>query len=126
MIYGIGTDIVEVTRIEESLARFGDGFAKRILNAREFDEFTQSGMQARFLSKRFAAKEAFAKALGTGIRGAASFGNIGIAHDDLGKPVFDLAPVLLQLLADKQISSQHLSVSDEKNLATAFVVLEKA
>lgn len=126
MIYGIGTDIVEVSRIEDSLARFGDTFARRILNAREFEEFLQSSTQARFLSKRFAAKEAFAKALGTGIRGAASFANIGVAHDELGKPIFDLAPVLRGLLTDKKIACQHLSVSDEKNLAAAFVVLEKA
>lgn len=126
MIYGIGTDIVEVARIEESLARFGDAFARRVLNLREFDEFAQSSTQARFLSKRFAAKEAFAKALGTGIRGAASFSNIGVTHDALGKPVFDLAPALLELLAAKNIACQHLSLSDEKNLAAAFVVLEKA
>lgn len=125
MIFGIGTDIVEVARIEDALARFGDAFAARILNAREFEDYAQSMTKARFLAKRFAAKEAFAKALGTGIRGVASFANIGVTHDKLGKPVFELAPELLALLGDKGIGSQHLSVSDEKNLAAAFVVLEK-
>jgi holo-[acyl-carrier protein] synthase len=124
MIYGIGTDIVEVSRIEESLARFGGAFARRILNDREWQGFEQSRTKARFLAKRFAAKEAFAKALGTGLRAPATFQNIGIAHDDLGKPVFDLAPELQNLLEQCSIRYQHLSISDEKALAVAFVVLE--
>lgn len=125
MIYGIGTDIVEVSRIEHSLARFGDAFAQRILNEREWLSFEQSLTQARFLAKRFAAKEAFAKALGTGLRAPATFQNIGITHDDLGKPVLDLAAELQAFLLKKGIGYQHLSISDEKVLAVAFVVLEK-
>ena len=125
MIYGIGTDIVEVVRIEESLHRFGDVFAQRILNDVEWVEYQASHVKARFLAKRFAAKEAFAKALGTGIRGAASFGNIGVGHDALGKPELQLAPVLQQWLEEKGVSRLHLSISDEKMLAAAFVVLEK-
>lgn len=124
MIYGIGTDIVEVSRIEESLARFGNAFARRILSEREMQEFTQSHTQARFLAKRFAAKEAFAKALGTGIRAPATFENIAVAHDDLGKPVLDIAPDLQSTLDAKGIRFMHLSISDEKSLAAAFVVLE--
>ncbi|MCX7628213.1 MAG: holo-ACP synthase [Methylophilaceae bacterium] len=124
MIYGIGTDIVEVARIEEALARFGEAFAQRILNEREWQAFEQSSTRARFLAKRFAAKEAFAKAFGSGLRGVVSFQNIGVAHDDLGKPVLDLAPVLQQLLDQHGIRFQHLSISDEKALAVAFVVLE--
>lgn len=126
MIYGIGTDIVEVSRIEESLARFGDAFAQRILTEQEWLSFQQSKTQARFLAKRFAAKEAFAKALGTGLREPATFQNIGVAHDDLGKPVLDLAQALQTFLDKKGIVQQHLSISDEKALAAAFVVLEKA
>jgi holo-[acyl-carrier protein] synthase len=125
-IYGIGTDIVEVSRIELSLQRYGDSFAKRILNEREWLSYAQSQTQARFLAKRFAAKEAFAKALGTGLRAPATFQNIGIAHDDLGKPVLDLAPELEAFLNGKGITYQHLSISDEKALAAAFVVLEKS
>jgi holo-[acyl-carrier protein] synthase len=126
MIFGIGTDIVEVARIEDSLARFGDAFAQRILTEQEWLSFQQSKTQARFLAKRFAAKEAFAKALGTGLRDPATFQNIGVAHDDLGKPVLDLSPVLQTFLDKKGIVQQHLSISDEKALAAAFVVLEKA
>ena len=68
MIYGIGTDIVEVSRIEESLTRFGNAFAQRILTEGEYLEFELSQVKGRFLAKRFAAKEAFGKALGTGLR----------------------------------------------------------
>lgn len=125
MIYGIGTDIVEVSRIEDSLARFGDAFAMRILNEREYLEYQQSNTRARFLAKRFAAKEAFAKALGTGIRPPATFENIGIDHDDLGRPMLDIALDLQQFLKEKGIACLHLSISDEKALAVAFVVLEK-
>ena len=126
MIYGIGTDIVEVSRIEDSLARFGDAFAQRILNEREWLAYSQSQTQARFLAKRFAAKEAFAKALGTGLRAPATFQNIEVVHDDLGKPMLNLAPELQALLDKQSIRHAHLSVSDEKALAAAFVVLEKA
>ncbi len=124
MIYGIGTDIVEVSRIEQALSRHGAAFAKRILTETEFAEFQQSHTQARFLAKRFAAKEAFAKALGTGVRAPATMQSIGISHDTLGKPLFVLAPVLQALVAEKNISQQHVSISDEKALAVAFVVLE--
>ncbi|HEY3326461.1 MAG TPA: holo-ACP synthase [Novimethylophilus sp.] len=124
MIYGIGTDIVEVSRIEDALARFGEAFAQRILNYREWMAFEQSHTKPRFLAKRFAAKEAFAKALGTGLRAPATLQNIGVTHDDLGKPMLDLAPELQALLDRRGIHCQHLTISDEKALAVAFVVLE--
>jgi len=124
MIYGIGTDIVEVVRIEESIAQFGDDFAKRILTESEFASYLASNVKARFLSKRFAAKEAFSKALGTGLRAPATFQNIAVDHDVLGKPMLVLAPVLQALLEEKNISKTHISISDEKNLAASFVVLE--
>lgn len=124
MIHGIGTDIVEVSRIEEALAQHGEGFARRILTATEFAEFQLTQVKARFLAKRFAAKEAFAKALGTGVRAPATLQNIGVSHDALGKPVLVLAPVLQAVVEQKQISRMHLSISDEKALAAAFVVLE--
>ena len=124
MIYGIGTDIVEVSRIEASINQFGDDFAKRILAASELQSYQDSQIKARFLAKRFAAKEAFSKALGTGLRAPATFQNIAVAHDDLGKPVLLLANELQSLLDSKSITQTHISISDEKNLAAAFVVLE--
>lgn len=124
MIHGIGTDIVEVSRIEDSLARFGKAFALRLLTEQEWLAFEQSKTPARFLAKRFAAKEAFAKALGTGLRAPATLQNIAVAHDDLGKPVLDLSPELQAVLDSRGIRAMHLSISDEKALAVAFVVLE--
>ena len=124
MIFGIGTDIVEVTRIETSIAQFGDDFAKRILATSEFASYQQSQIKARFLAKRFAAKEAFSKALGTGLRAPATFQNIAVSHDDLGKPILILAAELQYFLNSKNIMQTHISISDEKNLAAAFVVLE--
>lgn len=124
MIHGIGTDIVEVSRIEDALTRFGEAFAQRILTEREWLAFEQSQTRARFLAKRFAAKEAFAKALGTGLRAPATMQNIGVTHDDLGKPVLDLSLELQSVLDQRGIRATHLSISDEKALAVAFVVLE--
>lgn len=124
MIFGIGTDIVEVARIEASIGQFGDDFAKRILAESELVSYAESHIKARFLAKRFAAKEAFSKALGTGLRVPATFQNIAVSHDKLGKPILVLAPELQVLLDSKQITQMHISISDEKNLATAFVILE--
>ncbi len=124
MIFGIGTDIVEVARIKASIAEFGDAFAQRILAESELASYHNSHIKARFLAKRFAAKEAFSKALGTGLRAPATLQNIAVAHDDLGKPVLLLAPELQTFLLTKSITQTHISISDEKNLAAAFVVLE--
>lgn len=124
MIYGIGTDIVEVERIEASLTQFGDAFAKRILADSEWADYESSHIKARFLAKRFAAKEAFAKALGTGIRGEVSFRNIAVTHDALGRPLLQLTENLQAFLNQSHIRASHISISDEKNLAVAFVVLE--
>ncbi|MBU0593320.1 MAG: holo-ACP synthase [Gammaproteobacteria bacterium] len=125
MIFGIGTDIVSTSRIAAVWERHGEDFARRILAPQEWAGFIEAGQPARFLAKRFAAKEAFAKALGTGIRAPATWHNIRVTHDDLGKPVLDFDPELAALLARHTICSHHLSISDEKELAAAFVILEK-
>ncbi|MEI8362261.1 MAG: holo-ACP synthase [Betaproteobacteria bacterium] len=124
MIFGIGTDIVEVSRIQASITQFGDDFSRRILADSEIESYKQSHIKARFLAKRFAAKEAFSKALGTGLRAPATFQNIAVSHDELGKPILVLAPELQALVDSKNITQTHISISDEKNLAAAFVVLE--
>ena len=126
MIYGIGTDIVAVGRIARLETKFGLDFAERILSPEELLEFPQAADSAAYLAKRFAAKEAFAKAVGTGIRGAVSFRNIGIGHDALGKPELFFAPALSQWLAEQGIGRVHLSLSDEKELVSAFVIAEQA
>lgn len=124
MIYGIGTDIVEVSRIEASVEKFGNDFASRILADSEMQSYLDSHIKPRFLAKRFAAKEAFSKALGTGLREPATFQNIAVSHDALGKPILVLAKELQDFLNTKNIQHMHISISDEKSLAAAFVVLE--
>lgn len=124
MIFGIGTDIVEVSRIGASIEEFGDAFAKRILADSELASYQQSQTKARFLAKRFAAKEAFSKALGTGLRAPATFQNIAVSHDSLGKPILVFAQDLQAFMQARNIMNTHISISDEKNLAAAFVVLE--
>jgi holo-[acyl-carrier protein] synthase len=79
-----------------------------------------------FLSKRFAAKEALSKAFGTGLRYPVSLNHIGITHDERGKPCFEFHPDLNELVKNKGITNHHLSISDELNLACAFVILEKS
>ena len=124
MIHGIGNDIVEYARIESMWARYGLRFARRVLSERELPGFTSGPCAARFLAKRFAAKEAFAKAVGSGLREPVSLRRISITHDDLGKPVLQFDEVLRAHLAQLGISGHHLSISDERNMIVAFVVLE--
>jgi len=125
LIFGIGTDIVSIHRIAAAWARHGESFARRILAPQEWTDFAKATQPARFLAKRFAAKEAFAKALGTGIHAPATWHNIHVAHDELGKPLLNFDPKLAELLARHAIHSHHLSISDEKDMAAAFVILEK-
>jgi holo-[acyl-carrier protein] synthase len=124
VIFGIGTDIVEYARIEMMWSRYGDRFAERVLSERESSEYQSSPHAARFLAKRFAAKEAFSKAVGSGLRDPVSLRRISITHDGLGKPVLQFDEVLRTHLAQLGISGHHLSISDERNMIVAFVVLE--
>jgi len=124
MIHGIGTDIVEYARIEALWMRHGERFAARILSEGELVECRASSKPARLLAKRFAAKEAFAKAVGSGMRHPVSFQRIGITHDGLGKPVLQFEDALRTHLAQLGINGHHLSISDERDMIVAFVVLE--
>lgn len=125
MIFGIGTDIVAVERFEGLLARHGQRLARRILSAAELHDFAVSPHPARFLARRFAAKEAFSKALGTGVRTPVTLRGVGVGHDSLGKPRLELAPQVAALMQGRGLVS-HLSISDEAQFAVAFVVLETA
>lgn len=126
MIYGIGTDIVSYKRIEEMHARYGDKFARRILSDAELAEYANHLQQARFLMKRFAAKEAFAKAIGTGLRHPVSMKEITIIHDELGKPGCALSLQLFDYINNFGAGRIHLSISDEHDHAVAFVVIERS
>jgi holo-[acyl-carrier protein] synthase len=124
MIFGIGTDIVEYARIELMWQRHGQRLAERMLSETELPEFSAHAHPARFLAKRFAAKEAFAKAVGCGLRHPVSLSRISVTHDNLGKPVLQFDAVLRTWLAQLGISAHHLSISDERHTIVAFVVLE--
>ncbi len=124
MIFGIGTDIISVARIESAVDRHGDAFAKRILSTHEYLELSSQIHPARFLAKRFAAKEAFAKATGQGLRHPVSLQRITVSHDALGKPMFVFDESLADHLTKLGIARHHLSLSDEKDTAVAFVILE--
>ncbi len=125
MIFGIGTDIVAVTRLRSMWERHGDRAVERILAPQEIPDFAGATDKGRFLAKRFAAKEAFSKALGTGVRPPATLSAIAILHDHLGKPVLGFSPALHALLEEKNLKA-HLSISDEAEYAVAYVILEQA
>ena len=125
MIFGIGVDLVEVTRIESAQRRFGPRLARRLLAPEELQEYARSRRPSQFLAKRFAAKEALVKALGTGIGRVLSWRAIRVAHDQKGRPYFDLGSTSGYLLNQHQISASHLSISDERGYALAFVILER-
>ena len=124
MISGIGTDIVAYSRVEKIWARHGMRFTARILSERELAEIDAHPAPARLLAKRFAAKEAFAKAVGSGMRHPVTLQRIEVTHDGLGKPILQFDAALRAYLTQLGISGHHLSISDERDMIIAFVVLE--
>ena len=124
MIYGIGTDIVNIERIQNILNKNRDGFINRVLTDHEKALFANKADSAAFCAKRFAAKEAFSKALGTGIGRVVSFQDLTIRSNEHGKPYFMPSEKLRLYLQEKGIKHGHLSISDESQNALAFVVLE--
>lgn len=123
MIYGVGTDIVRVARMRQNLERYGDKFAPRILTAHELDDFRAAKQPAHFLARRFAAKEATAKAMGTGFSAGLSLKHIGVAHDASGKPLLEYYERALELREELGIGASYLSIADEDDHAVAFVTL---
>ena len=124
-IFGVGTDIVKLERVERSLSRHGDKFAERILSSSELEEYALKKNKATFLAKRFAAKESISKALGTGMRQGIDFKQLIISNDELGKPLVQLESHAKDWAVKHRINSIHLSISDEKDAAIAFTVAEK-
>ena len=122
-IFGIGTDIVSIGRIEKNLNKYGDRFAAKILQEAELKEFMQKKYQAVFLAKRFAAKEAVVKAMGTGFRDGLVLRNIAVGHDDLGKPILEYSGCAKAFIENNAITNSYISLSDEKENALAFVTL---
>jgi len=124
MIFGVGTDVVEIGRIEAALKRHGERFARRILCPPELERFAKNRLKANYLAKRFAAKEAFTKALGTGIKSPANWHGVWVRNLASGKPVLEFSDALGALLKKRGITSAHVSLSDEKGVAFATVILE--
>ena len=124
MILGTGTDLIDIRRIERALARFGHRFAQRVLVDDEYQRFCTHAKPAHYLAKRFAAKEAFSKAMGTGIHFPVNWHNVSVANERSGRPYLKFSESLAVLLAQRGISRAHLSLSDEVEMACAFVVLE--
>ena len=124
MILGIGTDLVEIVRIEQALERWGERFARKVLVPRELARFASHRKPAAYLAKRFAAKEAFSKAMGTGIHFPVNWHNVSVANERSGRPYLKFSQPLAVLLEARGIRRTHLSLSDEVEMACAFVVLE--
>ena len=124
MIYGVGTDIVNIDRIQKIILKNKEGFIKRVLTDHEQALFANKADSAAFCAKRFAAKEAFSKALGTGIGRVVSFQDLTVRNNDNGKPHFIPSEKLRLYLLEKGVKQAHLSISDESQYALAFVVLE--
>ncbi len=121
-VRGLGTDIVEITRIEQALNK-SDRLAQRVLTDTELTIFRQHHEPARYLAKRWAAKEAAAKALGIGIGRGISFHHFETSNDDLGAPKLVLTAAALAKAEELGVSSVHISISDETHYAMATVVL---
>ncbi|MEZ5506935.1 MAG: holo-ACP synthase [Gammaproteobacteria bacterium] len=125
MIVGIGTDIMGIERMQESLQQRGDAYARRLLTESEFAEYEKRGNKAAFLAKRFAAKEAAVKALGTGFADSITWKQVNIHNDDKGAPVLTFTGKALERAQLLGVTDVHLSISDEKHYAVAFVILEQ-
>jgi len=128
MIFGIGTDICDIRRIDGALARRGERFAEKVLGARELGVFRARRARAatrglRFLATRFAAKEAFSKAIGLGIRLPMTWRDCEIVNAPSGRPVIELHGELAAWFAARGLSAL-VSVTDESDYAAAFVVVE--
>lgn len=124
MILGLGTDIIEVQRIKQAYLRHGERFVHRILTLEEREQCRKDEL-IPFIAKRFAAKEAFAKALGLGISSFMSWQAISILRSEKGSPkVVIHSTALNQQLMKMAVENIHVSLSDEKRYAIAFVILE--
>lgn len=126
MIFGIGTDIVELSRIGEIYERFGEHFAKRILMDEEMELYRQSKNPVRFLAMRFAGKEAAVKAMGTGFAHGVWLRDVGILNNDWGRPVIVWSERGSRVCARLGIGSGHVTLTDDAGLVLAFAVVEHA
>ena len=126
MIYGIGVDLVKVARIAAALERHGDRFLKRIFTPQEIEYCQGKARTASILALRFAAKEAFSKALGVGLRrNGIRWREVEVVPNPMGKPEIVVTGRAAQLCEDAGITNMHLTLTDEDGLALAVVILER-
>ena len=130
MIFGIGTDLCDIRRIEATLARRGDRFAERVLGSSELAVFRTRRVRAeargvRFLATRFSAKEAFSKAIGLGIRSPMRWRDCEVLNEASGQPVIRLSGPLARWFDARSLVA-HVSLTDESDYAASFVVVEAA
>ena len=125
MIYGIGIDVIQPHRVARLLEKYGDRFVKRVLTPLEQPRYLRSAQPVLFLANRFAAKEAFSKAMGTGFRYPVTLQSISVVQNSAGKPGLAFNESLEAMVQRNGITGHHLTISDESNLACACVVLEK-
>jgi holo-[acyl-carrier protein] synthase len=125
VIAGIGTDLCDIGRIQKALDRYGERFALKILVEAEMVRFRRHRKPAAYLAKRFAAKEAFSKAMGTGIRFPVNWHNVSVENERSGKPVLRFSEPLAGLMQTRGIVAAHVSITDEIGMASAYVILER-
>jgi len=124
MIYGIGTDIIEVGRMQKHLEN-NAALRNKLFTVLEQEYAEKRATIYQHYAARFAAKEAFFKALGTGYRFGMAFHEIEVENDELGKPVINLHGKVKEYIEKQGITHIHLSISHVKEMASAFVILEK-
>lgn len=124
MIVGIGTDVCSIERIRKSLDRFGDRLVNRILTPAERPRFARTRDKAGHLAKRFAAKEAFSKAIGTGIHAPFTWHSVTVTRNARGKPGIEPSPAMAKHLRKLGVTEAHVSLTDDGDVAMAFIVLE--
>lgn len=123
MIYGIGTDLLRIDRVERLWQKYGERFADKMLMLEEREPFATAHCKGNFLAKSFAAKEAFSKAWGTGFAGL-SHHDVGVVRDASGKPGLVFSSAQQARLKRRGVTAAHLSLSDDDGRVLAFVVLE--
>jgi len=126
MIFGIGTDVVRLDRVEATLARFGERFVNRLLLPEEHAQYRRQKRKSRFLAMRFAGKEAVVKAMGTGFSNGMWIRDVGIVADPLGKPEIVYSARGRAMCAKMGIGAGHVSLTDEAGIVLAFAVLLRA
>lgn len=125
MIYGIGVDVLEPQRVARLLEQYGERFARRVLTEEEWPAYQRARRPVLFVANRFAAKEAFSKAMGTGFRYPVTLGQISVLQNKAGKPDLYFRPDLQRRVESEGIVAWHVTISDEQSVVCAVVVLER-